>query len=72
VCADHEAPVRFYEEDVTIESYPSAALAYIQLDGAFRPMCLSTLSLDANGKIDHIVVFVLPRYFAQWGFPATL
>ena len=49
-----------------------AALAYIQIDGAFRPICLSTLSLDANGKIDHIVVFVLPQYFAPWGFPATL
>jgi RNA polymerase sigma-70 factor (ECF subfamily) len=49
-----------------------AALAYIHLEGAFRPICLSTLSLDASGKIDHVVVFVLPQYFAQWGFPATL
>jgi RNA polymerase sigma-70 factor (ECF subfamily) len=49
-----------------------AALAYIERDGAFRPVCLSTLRLDATGKIDHVVVFVLPQYFAQWGFPATL
>ena len=46
-----------------------AALAYIQVDGAFRPICLSTLSLDASGKIDHVMVFVLPKYFERWGFP---
>jgi RNA polymerase sigma-70 factor (ECF subfamily) len=49
-----------------------AALAYVEQRGVYQPVCLSTLSLDANGRIDHVFVFVLPRYFARWGFPATL
>jgi RNA polymerase sigma-70 factor, ECF subfamily len=49
-----------------------AALAYVKTDDGFSPVCLSTLSLDEEGRVDHILIFVLPQYFARWGFPSKL
>jgi RNA polymerase sigma-70 factor (ECF subfamily) len=50
-----------------------AALAYMRgPDDRFIPVCLTVLSLDREGRIDDLAVFVLPEYFSEWGFPRCL
>lgn len=50
-----------------------AALAYVLgADGRHHPICLTVLSLDADGLIAELTTFVLPELFAAWGFPAVL
>jgi RNA polymerase sigma-70 factor (ECF subfamily) len=50
-----------------------AALAYVRApDGRYHAVCLTMLSLDANGRIAELTTFVLPELFAAWGFPAVL
>lgn len=50
-----------------------AALAYVRApDGRYRPVCLTVLSLDPDGRIEELTTFVLPELFAAWGFPALL
>jgi RNA polymerase sigma-70 factor, ECF subfamily len=50
-----------------------AGLAYVLgPDGRYHPVCLTVLSLDADGCIDELTTFVLPELFAAWGFPAVL
>ena len=50
-----------------------AALAYVRsADGRYYPVCLTMLSLDADGRIVELTTFVLPELFAAWGFPAVL
>jgi RNA polymerase sigma-70 factor (ECF subfamily) len=50
-----------------------AALAYVRApDGRYHAVCLTVLSLDADGRIVELTTFVLPELFAAWGFPAVL
>ena len=50
-----------------------AALAYVCApDGRYHAVCLTVLSLDADGRIGELTTFVLPELFAAWGFPAVL
>ena len=50
-----------------------AALAYIRgTDGRYVPVCLTVLTLDANGRITEMTVFVLPEQVKSWGCPPTL
>lgn len=50
-----------------------AALAYVlAADGRYHPVCLTALSLDADGRIVELTTYVLPDLFAAWGFPAVL
>lgn len=50
-----------------------AALAYVRAaDGRYHPVCLTALSLDADGRIVELTTYVLPDLFAAWGFPAVL
>src|ERR1044071_628302 len=50
-----------------------AALAYVRAsDGRYHPVCLTVLSLDADGRIVELTTFVLPELFAAWGFPSVL
>jgi RNA polymerase sigma-70 factor (ECF subfamily) len=50
-----------------------AALAYVRApDGRYHAVCLTVLSLDADGRIIELTTFVLPELFAAWGFPAVL
>jgi len=50
-----------------------AALAYVRTpDGRYHAVCLTALSLDADGRIVELTTFVLPELFAAWGFPAVL
>ena len=50
-----------------------AALAYVRApDGRYYAVCLTVLSLDADGRIVELTTFVLPELFAAWGFPAVL
>ena len=50
-----------------------AALAYVRApDGRYQPVCLTSLSLDTEGRIIELTTFVLPELFAAWGFPAVL
>jgi RNA polymerase sigma-70 factor (ECF subfamily) len=50
-----------------------AALAYVRAaDGRYYPVCLTALSLDADGCIVDLTTFVLPELFAAWGFPVVL
>jgi RNA polymerase sigma-70 factor (ECF subfamily) len=48
------------------------ALAYVPRDGVWIPVCLTVMTLDEAGQIAAMDVFVLPKHFATWGFPATL
>jgi RNA polymerase sigma-70 factor, ECF subfamily len=50
-----------------------AGLAYVRApDGRYHAVCLTVLSLDADGRIVELTTFVLPELFAAWGFPAVL
>jgi RNA polymerase sigma-70 factor, ECF subfamily len=50
-----------------------AALAYVRApDGRYHSVCLTVLSLDADGRVVELTTFVLPELFAAWGFPAVL
>ena len=50
-----------------------AALAYVRApDGRYHAVCLTVLSLDADGRVVELTTFVLPELFAAWGFPAVL
>ena len=50
-----------------------AGLAYVLApDGRYHAVCLTVLSLDADGRIAELTTFVLPELFAAWGFPAVL
>ena len=50
-----------------------AALAYVRApDGRYHPVCLTALSLDADGRVVELTTYVLPELFAAWGFPAVL
>jgi RNA polymerase sigma-70 factor, ECF subfamily len=50
-----------------------AALAYVlATDGRYHPVCLTALSLDAQGRIVELTTFVLHDLFVAWGFPAVL
>jgi RNA polymerase sigma-70 factor (ECF subfamily) len=50
-----------------------AGLAYVRApDGRYHAVCLTVLSLDADGCIVELTTFVLPELFAAWGFPAVL
>jgi len=50
-----------------------AALAYVRApDGRYHAVCLTVLSLDADGRIGELTTFVLPELFTAWGFPAVL
>lgn len=45
-----------------------AALAYVrQADGVWMAVCLTVMTLDDNGRISAMDVFVLPTHFATWG-----
>ena len=50
-----------------------AGLAYVRApDGRYHAVCLTVLSLDADGRIVELTTFVLPELFTAWGFPAVL
>ena len=48
-------------------------LAYVLgPDGRYHSVCLTVLSLDAEGRVVELTTFVLPELFAAWGFPPVL
>lgn len=48
-------------------------LAYVRAaDGRYHAVCLTVLSLDADGRVAELTTFVLPELFTAWGFPAVL
>ena len=50
-----------------------AALAYVRFDdGPYVPVCMTVMTLAADGRVSEMYTFVLPKHFAAWGFPATL
>ena len=50
-----------------------AALAYVRAsDGRYHAVCLTVISLDADGRVVELTTFVLPELFAAWGFPPVL
>ncbi|MES1178225.1 MAG: RNA polymerase subunit sigma-70 [Myxococcales bacterium] len=50
-----------------------AGLAYVRFGGGpYVPVCLTVLTLAADGRISHLYTFVLPKQFTAWGYPATL
>jgi RNA polymerase sigma-70 factor (ECF subfamily) len=49
------------------------ALAYVRgPDGRYHSVCLTVLSLGADGRVVELTTFVLPELFAAWGFPPVL
>ena len=50
-----------------------AALAYVRMDdGRWVSVCMTVMTLDEDGRISAMDVFVLPRHFATWGHPPAL
>lgn len=50
-----------------------AALAYIRGDnGRYAAVCLTVLTLDRDGAISELTVFVLPEQVEAWGCPLAL
>jgi len=50
-----------------------AGLAYVRFgDGPFVPVCMTVMSLAADGRVSVMDTFVLPNQFATWGLPAKL
>ena len=48
-------------------------LAYVRgPDGRYHAVCLTVMSLDADGRVVELTTFVLPELFAAWGFPPVL
>jgi RNA polymerase sigma-70 factor (ECF subfamily) len=48
-------------------------LAYVRgPEGRYHAVCLTVLSLDADGRVVELTTFVLPELFAAWGFPPVL
>lgn len=50
-----------------------AGLAYVRFgDGPYVAVCMTIMTLAADGRISGMDTFVLPKHFAAWGFPPTL
>src|SRR5262249_42942411 len=50
-----------------------AGLAYVNRgDGRWVAVCLTVLTLDDDGRIAAMDVFVLPKHFETWGYPSLL
>jgi RNA polymerase sigma-70 factor (ECF subfamily) len=50
-----------------------AALAYMRGDdGRYAAVCLTVLTLDGEGRISELTVFVLPELVQAWGCPLAL
>jgi RNA polymerase sigma-70 factor (ECF subfamily) len=48
-------------------------LAYVRgPDDRYHSVCLTVMSLDADGRVAELTTFVLPELFAAWGFPPVL
>jgi hypothetical protein len=48
------------------------ALAYVRgPDGRYHAVCLTVMSLDADGRVVELTTFVLPELLAAWGCPAV-
>jgi RNA polymerase sigma-70 factor (ECF subfamily) len=65
-------PGRYRIVSAPMNSEPGG-LAYVHgPDGRYHAVCLTVLSLDADGRVAELTTFVLPELFEQWGFPALL
>lgn len=50
-----------------------AALAYLRGDdGRYTALCLTVLTVDGDGRVSELAVFVLPEHFAAWGYPSII
>ncbi len=50
-----------------------AGLAYVRMDdGRWVSVCMTVMTLDDDGRVSALDVFVLPRHFETWGHPPTL
>ena len=50
-----------------------AGLAYVRMDdGRWVSVCMTVMTLDDDGRVSAMDVFVLPRHFAAWGHPAEV
>ena len=48
-------------------------LAYVRgPDGRYHSVCLTVMSLKADGRVVELTTFVLPELFTAWGFPPVL
>jgi hypothetical protein len=41
-------------------------------DGRWVAVCMTVMTLDEDGRVSAMDVFVLPRHFATWGHPPAL
>ena len=50
-----------------------AGLAYVRMDdGRWVAVCMTVMTLEEDGRVSAMDVFVLPRHFATWGHPPAL
>jgi RNA polymerase sigma-70 factor (ECF subfamily) len=63
-------PGRYRHVTASMNGQP-AALAYVQTERGYVPMCMTVLTIDADDKVSELTIFVLP-YWESWGFPALL
>lgn len=65
-------PGRYRIVSAPMNGEPGGLAYVLGPDGRYHAVCLTVLSLDAEGRITELTTFVLPELFAAWGFPATL
>lgn len=65
-------PGRYRLLPIAMNGQP-AALAYMRSDdGPYVALCLTVLTLDREGRISELTVFVLPEQVEAWGCPLAL
>jgi RNA polymerase sigma-70 factor (ECF subfamily) len=65
-------PGRYRVLPIGMNAQP-AALSYVRGDdGRYAAVCLTVLTLDREGRISELTVFVLPEQVEAWGCPPAL
>jgi RNA polymerase sigma-70 factor, ECF subfamily len=65
-------PGRYRIVPTALNGQPSG-LAYVRMDdGRWVSVCMTVMTLDEDGRVSAMDVFVLPQHFETWGHPPTL
>lgn len=65
-------PGRYRIVPAAMNGEPGGLAYVLGPDGRYHSVCLTVLSLDAEGRVVELTTFVLPELFAAWGFPPVL
>lgn len=65
-------PGRYKIVNAPMNGEPGGLAYVLGPDGRYHAVCLTVLSLTAEGAVSELTTFVLPELFAAWGFPTVL